>query len=457
MIKQIIKITGFFVIVMLTNSCKKFLDIKSDQKLSTPGTLADLEALLDEPGFYTRGTALPNTGSDEYYVPFTSWHSLQPIHKGGYIWAPELDDLGDWVNQYQNIFKANTVLDSWIRIIIDSSDQNAKYVKGSALFLRAHCFYQLAQLYAPQYDPATASSDPGIVLRLNADFNIPSQRSSVQQTYDQIINDLQEASSLLSPASAYNSRPNKASAFALLARTYLQIGDYAKAKETADNCLQIYSYLIDYNDGGEIDTSAGESIKNRNKNNKEIIFLLNETGSINSVNANAKIDSNLYRSYDVYDIRKAAFFQKNTSDDTYRFKGSYNGSLSMGAFVGIGTAEVYLIRAEANARLAKTTDALTDLNHLLKHRYISGRFNDILPTTQEEAIDIILAERKKEMVYRGMRWADLKRLNKESRHKITVKRVLNGQEYTLPPNDNRYTLLIPREVMKETDLQQNPR
>ncbi|SEM08104.1 hypothetical protein SAMN05216436_101351 [bacterium A37T11] len=56
---------------------------------------------------------------------------------------------------------------------------------------------------------------------------------------------------------------------------------------------------------------------------------------------------------------------------------------------------------------------------------------------------------------RGLRWMDIKRLNKEGAN-ITLTRNLNGQIYTLPPNDPRFALPIPEDVIDLSGMQQNP-
>lgn len=436
--------------LLFGTSCKKYLDKKSLQNLSTPETLKDLQAMLDDEYIYRRGVGLTQTSADEYFLDYSYWELLPDLKRLGYIWDPILDDADDWLQQYANILTANVVLDKLKDIGNGSAQSNS--IKGSALFIRSQCFYQLAQIYAPQYDPTSASTDMGIVLRLDADFNKPSLRASVQQTYDQIINDLTEAIELLPATSAANSRPNKVSAYGLLARTFLQIGNYTKAKEAADNSLQLYDYLIDYNDATQVDTLSNQPFLQIGVSNKEIVFYLREDLSV-TVNSQTKIDSNLYRSYDPNDIRKAAFFRPLGSGN-FRYKGSYAGSI---AFVGIGTAEMYLIRAECNARLGSTSLALQDLNKLLKNRFKTGTFVDITAPTSNQALDIILQERKKEMLFRGTRWADLKRLNKEPGRAVSLIRVLNNETFTLSPNDLRYSLLIPLSVIQLTNLQQNPR
>jgi AAA+ ATPase superfamily predicted ATPase len=99
---------------------------------------------------------------------------------------------------------------------------------------------------------------------------------------------------------------------------------------------------------------------------------------------------------------------------------------------------------------------LTDLNHLLVRRWKTGTFVPFTAATAEEALDLILLERRKELVFRGVRWMDLKRLNKEGRN-IELVRNLDGQIYRLAPNDLRYAMAIPKDIIQMTGIAQNPR
>lgn len=449
------KLIWFLCLAAGITSCKKYLDEKQSQSLSTPDTFTDLQAMLDNQYIYRYGVRQGQTMADEFYMPYANWQTRTDIDKLGYIWDANIDDYPDWIQQYSLVLIANTVLDRVDKLASDAPGAQANDIKGQALFLRAHCFYQLAQLYAPQYDPSTAGADLGIVLRLEPDFNITSQRASVRQTYDQILSDLQQSITLLPSTISYKTRASKPAAYALLARTYLQIGDYQKAKTAADQCLALYNTLMDYNDPAEVNpASASIPILNRGILNKEVIYYHNDEGSL-TTSPSARIDSVLYNSYDVKDIRKGAFFRQNTGENTYRFKGSLSGQA--GWFTGFGTAEVYLTRAECYVRLGNIPAGMQDLNTLLVKRYQTGNAPSFTPATQEDALKIVLNERKKEMVYRGVRWSDIKRLNKNPATALTLKRDLNGTIYTLPPNDKRYALLIPSTVLQVVNLPQNPR
>lgn len=433
-------------------SCKKFLAVKSVAQISTPDNLNDLQLILDNITL-NDGLNSINTGTDEYYVSYTAWLPLTEVNKKGYIWDSTLNSFNDWRLVYQTVFYTNTVLFNLNLIKAPGDGNQRNNIKGAALFIRAHAFFLLAQQFAPQFDESSASNDLGIVLRLNVDINESSTRATVKQTYHQIIKDLEEAAKLLDEdRPLYKTRPGRAACLALLARVYLQIGDFTKAKDSADACLKIAGNLIDYNGL----TSANAYPFGDFNRNEEIIFHF-KTSLVTPLNGDetrARVEPDLYKSFEEGDLRKKMFFKEN-SDKSYTFKGSYTGDKVL--FNGIGVDEVYLIRAECYARMNNITAAMEDLNALLKKRWDPAYFVKKVSTSSLEALKLILLERRKELLYRGIRWSDLRRLNKESRFAVTLKRDLNGQIYQLPPNDLRYTLLIPTEIISRTGLPQNPR
>src|SRR5690606_30001331 len=134
-------------------------------------------------------------------------------------------------------------------------------------------------------------------------------------------------------------RPTNAAANALLAKVYLLLGDFEKAKTYATAVLNVHKELIDYNTVDSL-SSAPFSIFNQ-----ETIFHSTYFSSGTLTGANAKIDSILYKSYDSNDLRKYLFYQIN-SDGSYRFKGSYSGSNSSSSFNGMAIDEMYFIQSE---------------------------------------------------------------------------------------------------------------
>ncbi|MEI9809089.1 MAG: RagB/SusD family nutrient uptake outer membrane protein [Bacteroidota bacterium] len=166
------------------------------------------------------------------------------------------------------------------------------------------------------------------------------------------------------------------------------------------------------------------------------------------------VDSVLYNSYSINDKRKDVFFKSISG--RIAFTGSYYGS---SFFDGLAIDELYLIRAECNARKNNTALALQDLNALLVKRWKTGQFIPIIANDATDALDKIIAERRKELCFRGIRWTDLRRLNKDSQFAKTITHGLLGTStiYTLLSNDNKYVWPIPSSEVMYSNIPQNPR
>ncbi len=432
-------------------SCKKFLDEKANKEINTPSTIADLEGILDNYGVLNaRYPSAAEIGADNYYLTDAGWGASSELHQNLYYWQKYDNIGGDWNATYNNIYYTNVILEALSNIEYKPSEEKRfLQVKGSALFIRSYYFYALAQLFAPPYNESTAATDLGIPLKINTDYNETSVRSSVKQTYDRIINDLKEAVPLLPDNPALKYRPSKPAAYAALARTYMVMQDYNKAGLYADSCLKLYDSLIDYNT-----VSASASIP-FSQFNKEVIYDCRTASPSALSQSRAKVDSLLYNSYSTNDLRRTVFFKAN-SDGSHAFKGNYTGLSTAGMFTGVATDEMYLLRAECYARAGNKDDAIADLNTLLSKRWKTGTFTALSAPDAATALQLILAERRKELMFRTIRWSDLRRLNLEPALATILKRILNGQTYILMPGDIRYVLQIDRDAINKSGMQQNP-
>ena len=126
-------------------------------------------------------------------------------------------------------------------------------------------------------------------------------------------------------------------------------------------------------------------------------------------------------------------------------------------FFGIATDEMYLNRAEAAARQGNTTNALADLNKVLAKRWKTGAFVPLTASNADAALALIIVERRKELFGRNLHWADLRRLNQESRFATTLTRTINGNSYSLAADSKRYAYPIPLDELKLSGLEQNER
>ncbi len=422
--------------------CGKFLDEKSDKKLVVPTSLADCQALLDDhSNLRASEPADGEAAADDYYITDDVFAGLiNEEHRRAYIWEPDyVCTTTSWSLPYRAVYYTNIVLQTLGNIKRDGSNQSDwDDIRGQALFLRSKAFLSVVTTWCLAYDKSTAMSDMGIPLRLNPDFNEMSTRSTLEESYAQIIMDLKESIELLKTHGNHLLRPSKPAAMGLLARTYLYMRDYDNCLVYSDACLRIKSALLDYN---SLDTLAAYPLSQFN----EEVICSTTMASYFSLNINrARVDSTLYGSYDANELRKMLLF-RNNNNGSYAFKGGYEGSAGM--FSGIATNEMYLMRAECSARLGDLDSAINDLNMLLRSRYRKGHFDPFFSQTQDKVLNLILEERRKELLFRGIRWPDIKRLNKEGAN-ISLSRIVNGQEYVLAADDYRFAIAIPEAILE---------
>lgn len=446
-------------IILFICGCNKseFLDKKPDQKLVVPKTLYDLQAILDNDA---QMNGIPNglglvphlgeTGADNYYLLDVTFNTniTDPLMRSYYLWNKDVttsEDVPDWSRPYLCVFYANIVLEG-LKNIHKTNENIEDYnrVMGSALFYRAHAFFQVAQIFSAPYFESTAGSTLGIPLRLKADVGEKITRSSVKDTYAQILLDLKLASTLLPIANVYKERPSKQAAFGLLSRTYLSMMNYENSRIYSDSCLLIKNTLMDYNDLKQTDNFPFASSKIKDQ---EIIFnsvMITQNPQTPIRTLRAKIDPQLYNQYSNGDLRKTIFY-RTASPSGYRYKGSYLGQESN--FSGLAVDEILLMRAECNVRTGRLQNGLDDINRLLLARWDKNKkYIPFVTNDKENALDFILNERRKELVFRGLRWTDIRRLNLEGRS-INQERNINGSKYILLANDPRYVYPIPLSVI----------
>ena len=423
-----------------------------------PHSFDHFQALLDRDIVMNGGDGqgltpqLGESRADNFYLSDIDFISNLPVEKQNYyLWTEQPYDGGlvlDWDYPYRTVLVCNTVLDGLVAISsVNRNSERFNYIRAQALFHRAHMYYSLAQVFCPPFDRSGANDGAGIPLRDGSDMNDHPYLASVGETYSQILEDLHTATQLLPTDDTYKTRPSKQAGYGMLARVYLTMQEYELAGKYADSCLSIRSDLLDYNDLDAADPYLFQGIQHP-INEKEVIFY---TAMLSDMSQNFptsymyhSVDTNLYDSYADDDLRKVVFFE-DKGDGTFRFKGSYNYRPTM-YFSGLATDEVYLIRAECYAREGKIDETLADLNFLLQHRWKeSVDFTHIEERNQGKLLEIVLNERRKELLFRGLRWSDLRRFNLEG-YNDTLKRNINGKEYILPPEDSRFTMRFPLQV-----------
>ncbi|MBL1410973.1 RagB/SusD family nutrient uptake outer membrane protein [Sphingobacterium faecale] len=444
--------TGFCIsfLVLVLGCADGFLDVKQDQALRIPNSLEDVDALLKGLVYNSSARELAIAGGDEYQLTDAIYNGLRNVYKkNAYIWADSVylgERVPDWNLPYYYIMNANLALEVLEKL--PNQSEKLEQVKSSALFHRAYNFYVLSQSFAPPFHQKELNAY-GLPLRLESDVSIKVGRSTIAETYQRIVADLEEASVLINDSFVSRFLPSKRACYALLARVYLVMGDFDNALKNAELCLSINDCLNDFN---ELNLKSNFLFTaDLGLTNKEIIFYDNMGPSL--FGSSAPINKDLVELYSDNDLRKIGYFRQQNSNNL--FKGSYTGGNS--PFCGLANDEIYLIKAESLAHLGRVSEANETLNVLLKNRCDKNEFIPIAVIDKKDMLRIVFEERRKELVLRGLRWEDLRRLGWMEEYSRVVSKEINGKTHTLNPKSTKFTFPIPEKELELNQMVQTPR
>ncbi|WPR77692.1 RagB/SusD family nutrient uptake outer membrane protein [Algoriphagus sp. NG3] len=429
--------------------CTDYLDPKPNDSMVVPSSVEDIRSLLDNINVFNKQPVLTIHSGDEFFATEAGVASLSDSEMGAYLWLDDTfqgEPSYDWAVPYQQVFYANVALAA-----LDNLGEASPYsesLRGEALFHRAHAYYHLLQQFAPAYRKKGGNEQlPGIVLKDSPDVNEPATRSNLLKCYRQVIEDLNEAVLLLPDYQLPKTRPSKASAFGMLGRVYLQIFEFALAAESAQKALDYYPERQDFN---TIDVNSTRPFV---QFGEETVFYSEAVTVSYLYSSQVFVDTVLIKEYAEGDLRLPAYYDEADSG-MFLHRGRLTGNVLV--FGGLSTGEMELIAAEGYARTGEEEKAREFLNQLVRRRIKPENLTEI-EATGEALMKTILLERKKELIGRGLRWPDLRRLNQESNYEVTINRIKDGQVITLEPNSSKYVFPIPQEEIVASGIQQNER
>lgn len=413
-------------------ACDKQLDIEPQQSIDATTALTNeanvgsavvgLYAQLDSPNLYGTDLILvPELLAATNYVQFQgTFTNYRNIATRG-IRSDNATADGIYRESYQGINQANLVLDALP--VVTTPALKARY-EGEARFVRADLYFELVRLFGRQYNAATAGSDLGVPLNLIPVRTVEEAsrklaRATVAEIYAQVIDDLTKAIALLPAGNGVYA--TRSTAKALLARVYLQQGRYAQARALADDVIKT---------SGKTLAPTLESVFS-SRNTSETLLEVQQNDQNNAGAANSGL-ATLFASIgqlgrgDVL-VLPAFANQYGTTDARGTASLLYNSTgarsvpaprtaLRTGKYKSAGQnipviriAEMYLIRAEADARSGSIESALADVNRIRTRSnatpYTAADF------TAANAVDLVLRERQLELAFEGFRIHDLKRVN----------------------------------------------
>jgi len=310
---------------------------------------------------------------------------------------------GTYARCYSIINASNTVIENIDKV--KDPDKQARMI-GEANFLRSLAYFDLVRFFAKPYVSGQANSQLGVVIRPNAiyDFNadLSKERSTVDEVYKVIIDGLNLAYTNLPEENSFYA--DKYAARALLARVYLQQGNYAGARDAANDVIE--------NSGHSLSQTYAGAFNHETDKEEDVfaIQITKQTGVNDAVTFYAS-EGNGGRGGD-FTIRDAYLNKFSDPDDraAFNYINEDNGRLLTSKFtdqfgnVGIiRLAEMYLIRAEANLRAgtALGNTPLDDIN-IIRAR---AHADDLTTVT----IDDILLERELELGMEGFLIHDIRR------------------------------------------------
>ena len=346
-----------------------------------------------------------------------------------------------WYISYKIINDANTVIAAVEANPTDDAARNQ--LLGECYFLRAMCHFNLVRLFARPY--TQDKSAPGIILRTSTSDPSQKARSTVEEVYTQVVADAQKAADLMNQSRGLT-YASKEAAWALLSRVYLYMEDNQNAADYATKVIESGKFSLatatDYPSLFANAQQSSETILCVAFTEKEDYGKFGSIASMIYSDGNSgwgeEYASSSYRdllgmhaedvrsSYVVpLDDGSGGVQKKNGIPMYYISKFSFQqGSPTLSSPILFRVAEMYLNRAEANAKLGNTQDALNDVDEVRKNRGLEASlYNGNVPAGST-ALGSVLNERRMELAFEGHRAYDV------YRNKLTLDRSYWG--YHLP-------------------------
>ena len=476
------KIYLFLVLLFLgTTSCSDFLEEYS-QNLSYVNTIDDLDELLMGGAYWMQTKSsidfylyYLNTMDDDiasinishnvkspgYYMRhFYTWQEYSYISsdEGDKTWGVD----AAWAKFYEKIAVCNSIL---VDIERFTGEEKYNRVKGEALFLRAFYYLYMVNMWGEPYDKDIAITQSGVPIKTFSEVEDKDySRNTVAECYEQIVKDAKAALNYLkgvTPSSA--KRVGEQAARALLARTYLYMGEYASVIQQCDSILNSPKMLalMDMNtmsvsDYEDATTHVGSS---------ELIFTGSMGQSWRSTSGyRFTVSEDLVSCYEEggdwrFRLNKQSHFfsYKTAKGKTFYTRWLMDGNQEWIGF-GFGYPEIYLNKAEAAAMLGRNEEAISTLEKLRETRIENPA--SIRGLSGESLVKFTRKERRRELCFSYHRWFDLRRYAVAPQYPeaITIKHkwdaddsdLENGTYVLKPyPEDGGWVLPFPTYVLED--------
>lgn len=403
--------------LLITMGCAKELDIQPTQSVDEGlvfSTDANVKGALT--GAYDVATGASLLGGDLQMFSELLGAGDEITWAGSYNEPDEiftkkiLTNNAFVLDTYVDAYSAINICNNIIAAIDVVNEDDRESIKGQALFLRATMYFELVKLFAQPYSAGSIGTNPGLQIittptldgKITDANRVP--RSSVEETYNQIISDLTAAKSII--GGEVGEYASEYAVSAVLSRVYLQMGNYAGARDEANHVIE--------NSGAELVSDYSKAFNNTSPSREDIFVIpITAQDGVNDFHVfwsiadygardgDVEIEQAHLDLYSPNDARLKLFYMDDS--DIWR---SGKWQLQYKYIPVIRLSEMYLTRAEANFRLGTNIGATPDedLNENIRAR--AG----VAPVAV--SLDNILFERRLELAHEGRRIHDIKRLKK---------------------------------------------
>lgn len=423
---------SIFALTTGTQSCRKYVEVDQYDRRELKYT-NDYAYLLNNSTVFTPTFGLPVLSGDDFIFANLAYQQQQPETVAWpYTWASQMvpdntEDL-NWSRPYKQIYTANEVIAGVLQSE-DGTEQQKRALLAEAKIQRAYAYFVLVNLYGDIYDPKTAENAMGVPLLLQPDLFASLKRAPLAKVYAQILQDLETALVDI-PTTVSNKRhPNKAAGEALLAIVHLHMRNFDLAANHADAALSYNAELLDLQ---KYATSAsGYPLAF----NHPEIYLSKQV----SQPFDEQLNPELVALFDTKDLRRTVYMQGGTSQMPVGALRSKKANVMQARpDAGPSVPEMLLIKAEVEARNGNAAAAMEFVNRLRSKRFKSQDFTALSATTADQALQLIVDERRREFFVTGLRWLDMRRFNLDPKLAKEFQRQFINQDYTLAVNSPRY-------------------
>ncbi len=438
-------------------SCDDYLsNVPKGQRI--PTTLNDFSVMLADEYTncredVTQALVLLNDRyvSDGYLSYYELWNA-------NYFWNENADriamnksDETTYYNGYAGISTANLIIEN-APTATEATDAERGQVIAQAKILRAMKYFTLVNYYAKTYNAATAATDGGVPLITSAEVGATYTQPSVQEIYDFIVQDISEALPALPERALNVLYADKATAYALAARVYLQMGNYQEALASAGEALKrndrLFDWVAFYNDNAAVLSvpDVYQSITSpMGFDYEENYIFCHGNNSYSGNDLQMREDrGNRFEQGDAHFMSRWKI--RTMAGNTY-YNPNMGGYFNRG---GLTTTEVYLIQAECMARTGNVAGAMDVLNKVRQKRILPEYYQPLTASSADVAIDMIIKVKGDALVQTIIPFCDARRLNLEPAHARTLTKVENGQQYTLSPSSHMWVMPFPMGAVKNS-------